>query len=294
VAKSDGRNFSRYWWDRQIPGLSLLAADFTTHAYPPHSHEAFVVAVTEDGGSIIKSRGRIEEARASTLFVFNPAEPHAGWMGWSERWRYRGLYLAEAAIAEVAAGLGIERVPYFTRNRFADPDLIRDFLALHKVLEVGGDPFCQSQLLIESFGRLFARYGSGGGRIEAAPRERGLLARVVELMRARHAESLRLAELARYVGLTTFQLIGLFRRTTGLTPHAYLTQLRLAVACRHLRHGFPLAEVAAASGFYDQSALSRHFKRCYGITPLQFAHAARPHRTEPARNFRQYPEAGSA
>ena len=294
VARSDGRNFSRYWWDRQIPGLSLLSADFTTHEYPPHSHDAFVVAVTEDGGSIIKSRGRIEEARASTLFVFNPAEPHAGWMGRSERWRYRGLYLAEAAIAQVAAGLGIERVPYFTRNRFADRDLIGSFLALHKALEAARDPLRQSQLLIESFGRLFARHGSGGGRIEPAPRERALLQRVVELMQARHAESLRLEELARCAGLTTFQLIGLFRRTTGLTPHAYLTQLRLAVACRHLSHGAPLAEVATASGFYDQSALTNRFKRCYGITPLQFANAARGRRTSPACNFRQYPAVGSA
>jgi AraC-like DNA-binding protein len=36
----------------------------------------------------------------------------------------------------------------------------------------------------------------------------------------------------------------------------------------------PIAQTAAATGFYDQSALTRHFKRCYGITPLQFARAA--------------------
>ena len=76
------------------------------------------------------------------------------------------------------------------------------------------------------------------------------------------------------VGLTTFQLIGLFKRTVGLTPHAYLTQVRLGMACRQLRRSPVLAEVATAVGFYDQSALNKHFKRCYGITPLQFARAA--------------------
>ncbi|MFI5023054.1 MAG: helix-turn-helix domain-containing protein [Alphaproteobacteria bacterium] len=294
MARSDGRNFSRYWWDRHVPGLSLLRADFTTHEYPPHSHEAFVVAVTETGGSIIKSRGRVEEARASTLFVFNPAEPHAGWMGRSARWRYRGLYLAQGAIDEVARGLGIEEVPYFTRNRFTDADLIGGFLALHKALEEGSDGLRERELLIGCCGRLFARHGSGGGRIELPPRDRSLLLRAVELMRARHAEPLRLEELARAIGLTTFQLIGLFRRTTGLTPHAYLTQLRLNMACRHLRRGFPLADVAAASGFYDQSALSKHFKRRFGITPLQFARAARGHGDAGPRNFRQYPDGALA
>ena len=76
------------------------------------------------------------------------------------------------------------------------------------------------------------------------------------------------------MGLTTFQLIGLFKRVTGLTPHAYLTQVRLSMACRHLRDSRPIAEIATEVGFYDQSALTKHFKRCYGITPLQFARAA--------------------
>ncbi|HVY16099.1 MAG TPA: AraC family transcriptional regulator [Rhodopila sp.] len=94
-------------------------------------------------------------------------------------------------------------------------------------------------------------------------------------MHARYQDNLGLDELANTVGLTSFQLIGLFKRTIGLTPHAYLVNLRLSAACRRLRHGDALAEVALATGFCDQSALTKHFKRCYGITPLQFAAAVR-------------------
>ena len=118
-------------------------------------------------------------------------------------------------------------------------------------------------------------YPGGGGRIAPPPRDRVLFARAVALMRQRRADSLPLEELAGALGLTVFQLIGLFKRSVGLTPHAYLTQLRLYRACRELRRGRPIAETASAAGFYDQSALTRHFKRCYGMTPLQFARAAR-------------------
>ena len=93
-------------------------------------------------------------------------------------------------------------------------------------------------------------------------------------MHADYASDLRLEDLADEIGLTTFQLIGLFKRTVGLTPHAYLTQVRLNMACRRLRHAPALADVATSVGFYDQSALNKHFKRCYGITPTQFARAA--------------------
>ncbi len=270
----DPRNSTQYWWDRHVSGLSLMRADFTTHEYPPHTHDAFVVAITEQGGSVVKSRGRVEEARASSLFVFNPAEPHAGWMGRSERWQYRSLYLTQTAIDEVARGLGIERVPYFTRNLFADADLVSGFLSLHRAIEDGRDVFRERELLIGTFGRLFQRHGSGGERIAPVAHDQLLIERVIRRMREAYAEALRLEDLAADVGLTTFQLIGLFKRTVGLTPHAYLTQIRLGVACRHLRRSPVLAEVATAVGFYDQSALTKHFKRCYGITPLQFARAA--------------------
>ena len=256
-------------------GLSLLHADFTNHEYRPHSHQAFVVAVTERGGATIKSRGCVEATDPSTLFVFNPAEPQSAWMGRSSRWRYRAFYLTRSAIADLARGLGVAAVPHFTSNRFGDADLIEDFLALHRALDGGRDLLHAEQLMIGTFGRLFARHGSGGGHIDAAPEDRAICERVADLMRARYAEPLRLDDLAGAACMTVFQLIGLFKRTVGLTPHGYLTQVRLNVACRHLRRGMPIADVAAASGFYDQSALTNHFRRSYGITPSQFATAAR-------------------
>ena len=288
MPRTDPKNWSDYWWDRHTPGLSLMRADFTTHCYPAHSHDAFVIAVTEDGGSVIRSRGSDEEAHTSTLFVFNPAEPHAGWMGRSDRWRYRSLYLTQEAIDAVAQGLGIDSVPYFTRNLFADPDLIDAFLALHRALQDGGDLFEARERLLVSFGVLFRRHGSGGGRIAPVPRDRDRLDRAMARMRDGHDQALHLDDLAAAADVTSFQLIGLFKRATGLTPHAYLTRVRLHAACRALRRGTPPAEAAALCGFYDQSALNRHFKRCYGITPLQFANAAR------AVNFRQYDTRQSA
>ena len=157
-------------------------------------------------------------------------------MGWSERWRYRSLYLTQTALDRVAHDLGIESVPYFTRNIFGDRDLIEAFLAMHRAIEEGRDVFRERELLIGTFGRLFQRHGSGSGGIKLAPRDRAVLARVRERMHAEYASDLRLEDLAAGVGLTTFQLIGLFKRTVGLTPHAYLTQIRLGMACRHLRH----------------------------------------------------------
>jgi AraC-like DNA-binding protein len=275
VARSDRRSTTHYWRERHIAGLSLMLADLQAHDYAPHMHDAFVIAVTEAGGSRVFSRGVAESIDSRMLFVSNPAETQSSWMSGIPCWRHRSFYLDQGGIADVAGTLGIRTVPYFTQSFRRDPELVVRFLCLHQMLEAPSDTFHEREGFIQAFAELFQRYGSGGVRIEPAPCDRTILRQVVELMRERYAESLRLDDLAVMTGLTPFQLIGLFKRTVGLTPHAYLTQVRLDAARRMLQRGHPIAETAAASGFYDQSALTRHFRRCYGMTPRHFARSSR-------------------
>jgi AraC-like DNA-binding protein len=52
-------------------------------------------------------------------------------------------------------------------------------------------------------------------------------------------------------------------------------QLRLNHGCSLLRQGYPIADVAAATGFSDQSHFGRSFLTCFGATPGQFRAAHR-------------------
>lgn len=275
MPRIDATNRTRYWLDRQTPGLSLLSADFTTHEYPTHIHEALLVAVTEAGGSEIKASGVPDEAHSAALLVVNPTEPHSSRMKGSHRWRYRSFYLEQSALDDVMQGLGIQELPTFSRSILHDRDLIDGFLRLHRALDdPQSDELRRRELLIGTFGALVRRYGSGGRRVSLAPRDQAILRSAIGLIRDRYAERLTLQDLAAASGLTQFQLIGLFRRGVGMTPHAYLTQVRLDAARRQLTRAVPIAEAALSSGFYDQAALTRCFKRCFGITPLQLARAA--------------------
>ncbi|MCC7273416.1 MAG: AraC family transcriptional regulator [Alphaproteobacteria bacterium] len=277
MARVDTRNRTRFWQDPAVPGLSLLHADFAGHDYAPHSHDALVVAVTEVGGAEFTSRGATQEALVRHVLVFNPDEPHSGRMARSRRWRYRSLYLDERAIAGVAARVGLAGTPYFTTNLLSDPGLADRFLAVHRARDDAGDGLRADELLVAAFGLLIGRHGGRRSTIPPAPRDAAALARAIATMRDRHAEPLTLDGICGPLGFTPFQLIGLFKRGTGLTPHAYLTQVRLRAAARRMAEGMAIAEAALASGFYDQSALTRHFKRSYGITPLQYLRGgARP------------------
>ena len=61
-----------------------------------------------------------------------------------------------------------------------------------------------------------------------------------------------------------------FARSVGTTPYRYVVHLRLQRALDLMRGGrHSLAEVAAATGFADQSHLSRWVRRVHGVSPTE-------------------------
>jgi AraC-like DNA-binding protein len=113
---------------------------------------------------------------------------------------------------------------------------------------------------------VLAAPGPAGGEVVPAA-----VTRVQRLLEGRADEPLALDDLAREAGWSPGHLIKEFRRGLGLTPHAYLLQVRVEHARRRIAEGCSLVDAALASGFADQSHLNRQFKRVLGVTPGVFA-----------------------
>lgn len=96
---------------------------------------------------------------------------------------------------------------------------------------------------------------------------------VLSYMEENFTEPLTLAHLARLCDLSIYRFATVFRQEVGIPPHQYLCRLRILHAQTLLRQGTSPAIAAMESGFFDQSHLSRHFKRHCGITPGRFAAA---------------------
>ena len=66
-----------------------------------------------------------------------------------------------------------------------------------------------------------------------------------------------------------FHFLRAFSRQFGITPHAYLNQVRVHQARELILRGVPIARAAVDVGFVDQSHLTKRFKRLLGVTPGQ-------------------------
>jgi AraC family transcriptional regulator len=85
-----------------------------------------------------------------------------------------------------------------------------------------------------------------------------------------------LTGLAQSVGVHPVTLARAFRRAFGCTVGEYVRGLRIERAARQLADSdLPLAEIALAEGFSDQSHFSNLFRRHTGLSPFQFRRAVR-------------------
>ena len=99
---------------------------------------------------------------------------------------------------------------------------------------------------------------------------RDVLRRLKEYIVEHLDEAIEVSALAKIAGRSPFHFTRVFSRSVGVTPHRYVVHLRLQRATELAREGGAgFAEIAARTGFADQSHLSRWVRRVHGVSLMQ-------------------------
>jgi AraC family transcriptional regulator len=99
-----------------------------------------------------------------------------------------------------------------------------------------------------------------------------VLQRLKDYIMAHLDDPIEVAALASIAGRSEFHFTRVFTRTVGVSPHRYVVHQRLRRAVELMRDGRSgLAEIAASTGFADQSHLSRWVRRVHGVSPTELA-----------------------
>lgn len=246
----------------------------TDHVFPRHMHAQFGIGLIEAGAQkSLSGRGMVEAAQGDVITV-NPGEVHDGAPIGDQGRAWRMLYFDPDLIFGLRHDMteGQGGAGEFSHPVLRDSRLAGTFLALYGAVsssEATGSSLETEELL---FGLLASLMRCDTTSRGAVP---GAMLQVRQRIADDPAANLTLAALAAERGLSRFQVVRGFKNAFGLGPHAYLTQCRADLARRLIACGVPLAEAAVASGFSDQSHMTRHFTRNFGISPGALGRATR-------------------
>lgn len=252
-------------------GIEAVAADTARH-FGRHTHEQYGIGLMERGAQKSASGRGLCEAQAGDLIMVNPAEVHDGMPLGDGGRAWRMLYLEPSVVAGLTADMEAAHPAAafeFHQPAVRDPRLARRFRTLYQRMTGSGaaaGTLGLDEALLQLLGGMLQRPAP----VPCAP---AAIARARTMMDDDPGAPLTLATLAREAGLSRYQFLRAFARTTGMTPHAYLVQRRLHHARRLIGAGLPLAQAAADSGFADQSHMTRLFVHSFGMAPGAYAGA---------------------
>lgn len=167
-------------------------------------------------------------------------------------------------VADVPEGLApaLDKLPCFVD---LDPALLHYVQFLHSELQNRTEPgFTQHQMLLLLIQLLQERHGS------QLKLDRRVLA-AKQFLDDHFSQTLSLSDAAAVAHLSIRQLNDLFRRQVGMTPHQYLTELRMKEAWRLLEQSdLSIQRVADAVGYSSLSSFSDRFRVHFGKSPRHF------------------------
>ena len=100
----------------------------------------------------------------------------------------------------------------------------------------------------------------------------GMVGAVQKYIRRHLKENISLNDIAREVDRNPTYISHVFRAVTGETLFEYITRLRMELAMKLLRESsMKIQEIAAETGYEEQSYFSQVFKKYTGKSPTEYA-----------------------
>ena len=259
----------KFWRVSHLDNLELLHISNTTYHYPRHIHAEHSIVLMLQGVETTTCRGTCYKAYPGDLVLINAEEVHSSK---SINTGYRAIKINQKTLSRILSqmiGRNLE-TPYFPELIINDTTIFRLLLNLHLKLEQNISPLEKESEFLSTIGLLLARQNKNRPTLKPVGKEPRYIKLIRDYLKSHYAGNVTLADLTLITNLSPFYLLRVFHNQVGVPPHEYQTQVRIAQARKLLRNGMSISQAALETGFFDQSHLSRNFKRIVGTTPGQY------------------------
>ena len=220
---------------------------------------SFLMFYIKEGELLFEYEGRTFVARNKDIVVLDCMKPQ----------RYQALTRTTFYWFHFDGSASRAYFEHFRENRgihFQNTRKMEEqFVLIHDLMRSGcPDEGIMSVQLHRIMALLFSSAGTGG-----TPSD--VVARAKVFMDAHYMEKLSAEQIADASRVSPSHLFRLFRRETGLTPYAYLTNVRMEHAMKMLLNtSYTVEEIAYYCAFCSSANFIRAFRQTTGVTPRKY------------------------
>jgi AraC family transcriptional regulator len=269
-------------------GWSTISAELRSHAIvegpvivPQYVEICLVVRGNQDGLVGRTGTGIYQEAIPTTGAIWlSPAGVAKGIVITAPIPQTMHLYLPNALFERLKDDFNLPAAPMQSiRHAAGICDDVIDHIGRSLLAEMA-DETAASRVYVETASltlaaRLVQKYCDSGTCRSTDSSAQNLdpirLRRVFEYIEANIKKDITLASLAGIAGYSPFHFARKFALAVGVSPHRYISRIRLENAMAELAaHKLPLAQIALNAQFSSQASFTRAFHRAVGMTPKEY------------------------
>lgn len=240
------------WWHTVTPVLYGHERCCPGHKFGPAVRQHYLLHYVLDGEGFLQKGGETFSVRKGDLFVILPGEVTTYWADQMHPWRYAWIgFYAESTPAFLQAAV------------IRQPQVHRSF---EKICECEQRAYTDGRLFAIVFEVLQCLQAHTSGQSD---QPNSYAARAKLYLETSYMYHITIQELAESLHIDRRYLTRLFHNSYGVSPQAYLMQLRLEHAHNFLQQGYGVTETAAMAGFSDLSNFSKRYKACFGVCPCR-------------------------
>lgn len=266
-----------FWTDPMVPFVELRFTRHSGESYKEHCHRQFCIGAVTEGVVSTTIRDRRYLAAPGSLILIAPEEvhscnPHEGCLR-----SYAMAFFDLPWCTSIQDALFGESEEFISPNTglLQSEPFYQALLALADLLPGDALPLEKTEALTQFVADLFLAVCDS----PIAPTEKrqgDLVQAVKSYLREQSELKITLGELSEVFGCNPYHLLRTFRKAVGIPPHAYLLNARIEKAKELLLNGAGIADVAAETGFADQSHFHKTFRRIVAATPAQYQKRSEP------------------
>lgn len=249
--------------------MELMSVDNTQRHFSAFHESYTICANMTRGGAEWRYRGKLLRGEGKMLMLMQPGETHRTEKLIGTAGGFRVIHLAPSWVDDAARDAGFRGTLNFSQGSVTHRPTYDALLSFLEAAQTKGASLLDRESRLLRFLELLFHHGTECRWCEPGSPPAVALNRARDYLADNYDQKILLTDLVRVTGLTKFHLLRSFTRRYGLTPHAFLTHVRINKARAQLQRGRRLNGVEL--GFFDQSHFIHTFMKITGTTPTTYA-----------------------